>query len=108
MPVARANCITPGPSPAAPSSSTLPRRLILARSQYSGPISVVAKIDNGGAAVIAGCKIEVTEPKTDPWVQRVPEKDEKPEDNQFYARDDKNEGTLYYNGGSASRPRRCS
>ena len=27
-----------------------------------------------------------------------PEKDEKPEDNQFYARDDKNEGTLYYNG----------
>ncbi len=28
----------------------------------------------------------------------MPEKDEKPEDNQFYARDDKNEGTLYYNG----------
>ena len=31
-------------------------------------------------------------------MQRIPEKDEKPEDNQFYARDDKNEGTLYYNG----------
>ena len=40
----------------------------------------------------------MTEPKSDPWVQRTPEKDEKPEDNQFYARDDKNEGTLYYNG----------
>ena len=40
----------------------------------------------------------MTEPKTDPWVQRAPEKDEKPEDNEFYARDDKNEGTLYYQG----------
>ena len=28
----------------------------------------------------------------------MPAKDEKPEENQFYARDDKNEGTLYYNG----------
>ncbi len=31
-------------------------------------------------------------------MQRTPGKDEKPVDNQFYARDDKNEGTLYYNG----------
>jgi hypothetical protein len=31
-------------------------------------------------------------------VQRTPAKDEKPEDNQFYARDDRNEGTLFYNG----------
>jgi hypothetical protein len=31
-------------------------------------------------------------------VQRTPDKDEKPVNNQFYARDDKNEGTLYYNG----------
>ena len=28
----------------------------------------------------------------------MPDKDEKPVDKQFYARDDKNEGTLYYNG----------
>jgi hypothetical protein len=32
------------------------------------------------------------------WVQRAPDKDEKPVDNQFYARDDNNEGMLYYNG----------
>ena len=42
---------------------------------------------------------------SDAWVQRVPAKDEKPEDNQFYARDDKNEGTLHYNG-NARRSRR--
>ena len=41
------------------------------------------------------------EPKIDAWVCRTPEKDEKPEEGQFYARDDKNEGTLYYNGSLA-------
>ena len=40
----------------------------------------------------------VTEPKQDAWVVRTPAQDEKPEDHQFYARDDKNEGTLFYNG----------
>jgi len=75
-----------------------PGKLILKRSQYSGPITVQAAIANGGAATIATTPIQVTEPKTDPWVQRIPGKDEKPEDGQFYARDDKNEGTLYYNG----------
>ena len=35
------------------------------------------------------------------WMQRVPAKDEKPEDGQFYSRDDQNEGTLYYNGSRA-------
>jgi hypothetical protein len=40
----------------------------------------------------------VTEPKSDPWLARTPAKDEKPEDGQFYARDDKGMGTLYYNG----------
>ena len=40
----------------------------------------------------------VKESAKDAWAQRTPDKDEKPVDNQFYARDDKNEGTLYYNG----------
>jgi hypothetical protein len=75
-----------------------PGKLILKRSQYTGPITVKAAIDNGGAATVATAAIEVTEPKTDPWVQRTPQKDEKPEDGQFFARDDNNEGTLYYNG----------
>jgi hypothetical protein len=75
-----------------------PDRLILTRSQYTGPIRVTAAVDNGGAATIASATIQVTEPKNDPWLQRTPEAEEKPEDNQFYARDDKNEGTLFYKG----------
>ena len=75
-----------------------PDRLLLKRSQYTGPLTVKAVIDNGGAPREASTSLQVTEPKSDPWVQRTPEKDEQPEDGQFYARDDKNEGTLYYNG----------
>jgi hypothetical protein len=75
-----------------------PSKLILKRSQYSGPITVMAAIHNGGAAAVVTTPILVTEPLRDPWVQRTPAADEKPEDNQFYARDDHNQGTLHYNG----------
>ena len=75
-----------------------PGKLILTRSQYTGPITVHAAIDNGGTATTTTTTIQVTEPKTDPWLQHTPDKNEQPVDNQFYARDDKNEGTLYYNG----------
>lgn len=73
-------------------------RLLLQRSQYSGPITVKATIDNGGMPAAATREIRVVEPGTDPWVRRIPGRDEKPEDNQFYARDDRNEGTLHCNG----------
>jgi hypothetical protein len=75
-----------------------PDKLILKRSQYTGPITVTLAVNNGGATTVATAAIQVTQPESDPWVQRTPGKDEKPEDGQFYARDDKNEGTLYYNG----------
>ncbi len=75
-----------------------PERLILRRSQYSGPIRVTAFINNGGADVAATTDIQVTEPASDPWIQRKPDANEKPEEGQFYARDDQNEGTLFYNG----------
>jgi hypothetical protein len=75
-----------------------PGKLLLKRSQYSGKITVTLAINNGGSDVTAATSIVITEPKSDPWVRRTPGKEEKPEDNQFYARDDKNEGTLYYNG----------
>jgi hypothetical protein len=75
-----------------------PGKLILKRSQFSGRITIKATVNNGGADSIATATILVTEPKTDPWVQRTPGKDEQPEENQFYARDDNNEGTLYFNG----------
>jgi len=75
-----------------------PDKLILKRSQYTGKIVVKAAVNNGGTESITTATILVTEPRHDAWVERTPGKDEKPEDNQFYARDDKNEGTLYYNG----------
>jgi hypothetical protein len=85
-------------SPFAVIKEVAPGKLILKRSQNSGKLTVSATISNGGKPVTQSAAIAVTEPKTDPWVARVPDKDEKPEDGQFYARDDKNEGTLHYNG----------
>jgi hypothetical protein len=75
-----------------------PGTLRLLRSQNSGPLTVAAAVSNGGQLVTESVTIQVTEPKNDAWVQRIPEKNEKPVDGQFYARDDKNEGTLHYNG----------
>lgn len=75
-----------------------PEKVILKRAQNSGKLTVTASISNGGAPVTQSCTIEVTEPTSDAWVERIPAKDEKPEEGQFYARNDKNEGTLYYNG----------
>ncbi|MFT5107097.1 MAG: hypothetical protein ACI9UA_002726 [Pseudoalteromonas tetraodonis] len=72
--------------------------LILYRAQNSGAMTVMATISNGGTPSTASATIMVNEPKSDAWVERKPGKDEKPEDKQFYARDDKNEGTLYCNG----------
>ena len=75
-----------------------PGKLILKRAQNSGKLTVTATISNGGLPVTQSATIAVTEPKTDLWVARPPAKDEKPEEGQFYARDDKNEGALHYNG----------
>lgn len=75
-----------------------PGRLILRRAQNSGRMTVTAAIHNGGAEATASTTVLVNEPRKDAWIQRTPAKDEKPEDNQFYARDDKDEGTLFYNG----------
>ena len=76
----------------------VPGKLILERSQYTGKITVALTLSNGGTDVRASTVIDVAEPAKDPWVRRVPGKDEKPQDGQFYARDDKNEGTLHCNG----------
>ena len=75
-----------------------PGKLLLKRAQNSGTLNVKLTLGNGGAEVAATTTMTVKEPAKDVWVQRTPDKDEKPVDNQFYARDDKNEGTLYYNG----------
>jgi hypothetical protein len=75
-----------------------PGKLILTRAQNSGKLTVTATLSNGGKPVTQSVDIMVTEPKSDPWLARTPAKDEKPEEGQFYARDDKGEGTLFYNG----------
>jgi len=75
-----------------------PGKLILKRSQNSGKLTVTATASNGGKPATQTIQIVVKEPAKEDWVQRTPDKDEKPVDNQFYARDDNNEGTLYYNG----------
>lgn len=75
-----------------------PGKLILRRALNSGSMTVNATIDNGGAPVTKSVTIRVKEPAKDAWVERVPANDEKPEDGQFYPRDDKNEGTLHCNG----------
>ena len=75
-----------------------PQRLVLKRSQYTGPITVQLAVNNGGAATVVSTTIMVTEPKSDAWIARTPDPDEQPEDHQFIARDDQNEGTLFYNG----------
>jgi hypothetical protein len=75
-----------------------PGKLLLKRAQNSGTLNVKLVLSNGGEAVSSTATVAVKEPQKDTWVQRTPDKDEKPVNNQFYARDDKNEGALYYSG----------
>ena len=75
-----------------------PGKLILRHARKSGRMTVTLTLDNGGVPATRSAVIMVTEPEVDPWIARTPAADEKPEDGQFYARDDKNEGTLHCNG----------
>lgn len=75
-----------------------PGKLILKRAQNSGKLTVTATLSNGGKAITKSAMIEVTEPAYDAWVERTPEKSEKPLEGQFYSRDEKGEGTLRYSG----------
>ncbi|MCY2954806.1 MAG: DUF2341 domain-containing protein [Planctomycetota bacterium] len=75
-----------------------PGKLILKRAQNSGKLTITLAVNNGGVQTVNTTTILVNEPQEEVWAERIPAKDEKPEDNQFYARDDRNEGTLYYNG----------
>ena len=75
-----------------------PGKLTLLRAMNSGQMTVTLTVDNGGPPVSQSVAIRVDEPSSDPWVHRQPANDEMPEDNQFYARDDTNFGTLYCNG----------
>ena len=73
-------------------------RLLLKRAQNSGKLRVTATLENRGNPSTKSVVIQVTEPKHDEWITRRPTKNEKPVDNQFYARNDKNHGILHYTG----------
>ena len=73
-------------------------KLVLQRAQNSGNLTVELALDNGGAVVSRSVRVAVAESKQDAWVKRIPSDDEKPVDHQFYARDDKGQGTLHYRG----------
>ncbi len=75
-----------------------PGKLVLKRAQNSGELTITATLSNGGESVTQSTTIAVTEPKRDAWLARIPGPAERPEDGQFFARDDRNEGTLHYNG----------
>ncbi len=76
----------------------VPGKLVLKRAQNSGVLTVTLTVRNGGAGVTASTTIRVKEPAKDAWVQSVPAGEELPEENQFYARDDRNVGTLHCTG----------
>lgn len=75
-----------------------PDRLRLLHAFKSGRLVVTATLANGGRAVSRSTEIAVTQPGHDAWVPRVPDADEKPEEGQFYPRDDTNTGTLVWSG----------
>lgn len=77
---------------------TSPGQLELRRAQNSGKLRVTLSIDNGGTPVTQSVEIDVKQPTTDKWVTRAPGKNEKPADNQFYARSKDNWGMLHFNG----------
>ncbi len=77
---------------------TAPGKLILKRAMNSGKLTVACSVKNGGKPTTRSITINVKEPGRDVWVARTPDKDEKPVENQFYARNSNNVGLLYYNG----------
>ncbi len=78
----------------------VPGKLILKRAQGSGTLQVDVAISNGGGwhGTTATIAVKEPSPSKDPWVPRPLTANEQPDDNQFFARDDKNEGMLVYAG----------
>ena len=78
--------------------------LTLLRSQGNGPMVVTLTMNNGGSPVTVTKTITVQQPASDAWMQRTPDANEKPVNNQFFARDDTGFGKIFYNGTHAGTP----
>jgi hypothetical protein len=75
-----------------------PGKLVFSRAQNSGTMTVKLFVANGGDAVMASTKVIVREPEMDAWVPWVPGDNEMPLEGQFYARNDRGQGTLHCKG----------
>jgi len=84
--------------PCAVTKDVLPDRLRLLAAQKNGPLTVTATLNNGGAPVSRSVTIQVAQPAKNTWIERDAEDDEKPEEGQFYARNDRDAATLHYRG----------
>lgn len=73
-------------------------KLRLIGAQKSGTIEINVTVSNGGTKEKKNLSFPVNVPEKLPWAARTAEPDEKPAEGQFYARDDKNEGSLFYHG----------
>lgn len=71
------------------------RALVIHRAQGTGPMTVTATVDNGGARISKSILIQVNEPdkETEPWLDPPVCNDEHPEDNQFIPRRGHNIGS---------------
>lgn len=91
-------CMAWSAGPAAVTKEALPDGLRLLAAQKNGPLTITATLNNGGEPVSRSVTIQVTQPTKHTWIERTPEDDEKPEEGQFYPRNDQNEATLHYRG----------
>ena len=78
--------------------------LTLLRAQGNGPMVVSLTMSNGGSNVTVTKTITVQQPASDAWVQRTPDVNEKPVNNQFFARDDTGFGKIFYIGTQTGTP----
>jgi hypothetical protein len=86
------------------SKKIISNKLTLSRAQNSGELTITIAVNNGSEDVVISKKITVQEPEKDNWRYKNAEINEKPVDNQFYARDDNDEGKLIYSGKLTSNP----
>lgn len=78
-------------------------RLRLLRAERAGSLTVTATLDNGGQPVTRTCRIAVDQPAPEAWINRSPEPDEFPIDNQFYVREPSGFGTVFWTGRITNR-----
>lgn len=77
--------------------------LRLLRAHREGVVRVKAMASNGGRTMERSLAIPVKTPSRDPWIDRKPSEEERPEDNQFFARDDRGTAIVPWTGRVAGK-----